>query len=374
MTPRPLLRRPHGGGLGRRLFAAQALIVLVGSVTLFLVAVTVAPGLFRTHVHRAIGTVSPGLTRHLDAALARALLLSLSIAVLAALLTTLAVSAFITRRLIRPLRQMAAAATQIAGGAYGTRIPPSRLGTEFAVMDNAFNRMAATLEDTERRRREMLADLAHELRTPIATLDSFLEAVEDQVVPGTAETWHTMREQTARLRRLADDIGGISRAEEIHTDLRRRRLDLAGLAREATRAATATFDAEHVTLRLGATTTGAYADADPDRLLQVLDNLLTNALRHTPSGGTVTVSTTADADTVRLTVTDTGEGIGAEHLPHIFDRFYRADPARARSTGGSGIGLSIARALVHAHGGTITARSRGTGTGAAFTIVLPRSR
>lgn len=374
MTPRTLLRRPHGGGLGWRLFAAQALIVLVGSVTLFLVAVTVAPGLFRTHVHRAIGPVSPGLTHHLDTALARALLLSLSVAILAALLTTLAVSAFITRRLIRPVQQMAAAATQIAGGAYGTRIPPSRLGAEFAVMDNAFNRMAATLEGTERRRRELLADLAHELRTPIATIDGFLEAVEDQVIPAAPETWHTLREQTARLRRLADDIGGISRAEEIHTDLRRRTLDPAELAREAARGAAATFEAEHVALRLGTMTTGAYVDADPDRLLQVLDNLFSNAVRHTPPGGTVTVSTTAGADTVRLTVTDTGEGIGAEHLPHVFDRFYRADPARARATGGSGIGLSIARALVHAHGGTITAHSQGPGTGAAFTVTLPRSR
>jgi two-component system, OmpR family, sensor histidine kinase BaeS len=362
---------PGGGGLARRLFAAQVLIVLAGAVTMVLVAFAVAPGLFGAHVRRAVGPVSPTLARHLDEALATALLLSLGIAVLAALITTLAVSAFITRRLTRPVQEMAAAAAQIAGGAYGARVPPSRLGAEFATLDNAFNRMAATLEGSERRRRELLTDLAHELRTPIATVDSFLEGIEDGVIPATGATWCTMREQTSRLRRLADDVEAVSRAEERQTDLRLRPVDLGDVIDEASRAAAAAFRDKGVTLRRTGVSTGAYAEADSDRLREVLDNLLTNALRHTDTGGAVTVTTTATAHSVGFVVADDGEGVSAEHLPHLFDRFYRADPARARASGGSGIGLSIARALVEAHGGRITADSDGPGTGTRFTVTIP---
>jgi two-component system sensor histidine kinase BaeS len=370
LSPR---RGPHGGGLATRLFAAQALIVLAGAVTMVLVAFSVAPGLFRTHVRQAVGPVSPTLAHHLDEALARALLLSLGVAVVAALLTTLAVSAFITRRLTRPVQEAAAAAVQIAAGAYGARIPQSRLGAEFATLDNAFNRMAATLEDTERRRRELLADLAHELRTPIATVDSFLEGIEDGVIPATGATWRTMREQTGRLRRLADDVEVVSRAEERQADLRLRPVDLREVVDQASRAASAAFRDKGVALKRYGESAGAQVEADPDRLREVLDNLLTNALRHTAPGGTVTVTTTMTVHTVGFVVADEGEGISAEHLPHLFDRFYRADPARARASGGSGIGLSIARALVEAHGGRITAHSDGPGRGARFTVTIPRS-
>ncbi len=365
-------RRPHGGGLGRRLFAAQALIVLAGALTLVLVAFAVAPGLFRTHIQRALGPVPPQLASHLDEALARALLVSLAVAVAAALLTTLAVSAFITRRLTRPVQQMAAAAAQIAAGAYGTRIPPSGLGSEFATLDNAFNRMAAALEGTERRRRELLADLAHELRTPIATLGSFLEGIEDGIIPADQGTWQTLRQQTGRLRRLADDIDTVSRAEERQTSLHLQAVDLNQVVDDALRAGAAGYADKTVTLRHHRAKAPAEVEADPDRLREVLDNLLANALRHTPPGGTVTVTTTTGPNNVGVVVADTGEGIAAEHLPHLFDRFYRADPARSRAHGGSGIGLTIARALIEAHGGTITADSAGPGAGARFTITLPQ--
>src|SRR6266508_1957444 len=370
---RRLMAAARGRGrLATRLFATQALIVIAGAVTLVVVAVVVAPGLFRDHLQRAVGPVPPDLAHHLDQALAQALLLSLGIAVAAALATTLAVSWFVTRRLTRPIAATAAAATRIAGGDYDTRVPPSRLGVEFGLLDNAFNRMAATLHGTERRRRELLADLAHELRTPLATLDSFLEGIEDGVIPATPDTWHTLREQTTRMRRLVDDVDAVSRAEERHLNLQPHPVDINDFVPGAVRAAAAAFADKAIDLQHRPSPTPAHATADADRIREILDNLLANALRHTPAGGTVTVTALAHARNLDVTVSDTGEGITAEHLPQVFDRFYRADPARSRATGGSGIGLTIARALARAHHGDLTAASDGTGHGATFTLTLPR--
>jgi signal transduction histidine kinase len=360
--------------LATRLFAAQALIVAVGALTLFLVAVAVAPGLLHNHVSHMMGAMSGQMSQDLDQALATTLSLSLVIAVGAALLASLALSWLITRRLTAPVTQMAVAAGRIAGGDYAARVPASRLGVEFAALDSAFNQMAATLQDTERRRREMLADLAHELRTPIATVDSFLEGIEDEVIPAGADTWRTLREQTGRLRRLVDDIDSVSRAEEHRLDLRRQTLQLDDAVDDALRAAAMVFADRGVALEHHRHPGPVTVRADPDRLREILDNLLGNALRHTPPGGTVSVTTTSRPDEVDVTVADTGEGIAAEHLSHLFDRFYRADPARSRHGGGSGIGLTIARALAQAHDGSLHAASDGLGHGAAFTLTLPEDQ
>ncbi len=360
-----------GGSLATRLFAAQALIVVAGATTLVIVAVVIAPGLFRAHLQRAVGPVPADLAHHLDSALAQALLISLAVAVTAALTTALAVSWFITRRLTRPIGAMAAAATRVADGDYGAWVPPSRLGVEFTLLDNAFNRMAAALQGTERRRRELLADLAHKLRTPIATLDSFLEGIEDDVIPTSHDTWQTMRHQTARLRRLVEDVDSVSRAEERPLQVGARPANVDEVVAEATRAAAEAFHVEGVGLQHRPAAAPPLVRADPDRLREILDNLLSNALRHTPAGGMVTVTTTTDRTRVVVRVADTGEGIAEQHLPHVFERFYRADRSRSRSTGGSGIGLTIARALARAHGGELHAASDGPGQGAVFTLTLP---
>ncbi|GAA2715976.1 sensor histidine kinase [Actinoplanes palleronii] len=366
--PRPADR------LATRLFAAQALIVAVGALTLFLVAVAVAPGLLHNHVSHMMGAMSGPMSQDLEQALAATLSLSLMLAVGAALLASLALSWLLTRRLTAPVTQMAAVAGRIAGGDYTARVPASRLGTEFAALDGAFNQMATTLEHTERRRREMLADLAHELRTPIATVDSFLEGIEDEVIPAGPDTWRTLREQTGRLRRLIDDIDSVSRAEERRLDLRRQTMRLDDAIDDALRAVAVVFADKGVILDHRRHPTPVAVRADPDRLREVLDNLLSNALRHTPSGGTVTVSTTGRPHDAEVTVADTGEGITAEHLDHVFERFYRADPSRSRRGGGSGIGLTIARALAQAHGGSLHAASDGDGCGATFTLTMPTVR
>ncbi|MEH0844821.1 ATP-binding protein [Micromonospora sp. CPCC 205711] len=352
------------------MFIAQSLIVAAGAVTLVLVAFAVAPGLFRSHLHHMMG-MSAGLTHDLESALLTTLLVSLGVAVGAALVTSLAVSWFITRRLAGPLAELSGVATRVADGDYTARMPPSRLGSELAAVDDAFNRMAATLQNTERRRLELLADLAHELRTPIATVDSFLEGIEDGVIPAGPDTWRTLRDQTRRLDRLADDIDGLSRAEERRADMHSEPLDVDVVVDEAVRAAATGYADKGVVLEHRGDPASGRVLADPDRLREILDNLLGNALRHTPTGGSVTVTTSSSAREVSVAVADTGEGIAAEHLPHVFDRFYRADPARSRATGGSGIGLTIARALAQAHGGRLSAASAGIGAGATFTLTLP---
>jgi signal transduction histidine kinase len=360
-----------GDRLAARLFAAQALVVGVGALTLVLVAVVIAPGLYRDRIHGMMGQMSSEMTGSLDHALAATLVPALAIAVAAALLASLAVSWFVTRRLTQPVTQMAAVAGRIAGGDYTARVPASRLGVEFATLDHAFNRMATVLQDTERRRQELLADLAHELRTPIATVDSFLEGIEDGVVPASTDTWQTLRAQTSRMLRLVDDVNRVSRAEERSVDLRPQPVRVAAIVDEATRAAGPAFADKEVTLRVEADRAAPAVRADPDRLREILDNLLGNALRHTPPGGTVTVTVAARPREVDILVTDTGEGITAEHLPRLFDRFYRADPSRSRDSGGSGIGLTIARALARAHGGSLRVASDGPGRGATFTLTLP---
>lgn len=358
-------------GLAGRLLTAQLLVVGAGSVTFAIVALAAGPPLFRIHLRDALGTVPPDVTRHLQDAFATAAGISIAVGTAAALLTAAAVSLLIARRLSRPISALGTAAARLAGGDYSARMQPAGIGPELDSLAGAFNTMAAALESTEQTRRRLLADAAHELRTPLATLDAFLEALTDGVRAPGPDTWQVLTAQTARLRRLADDIALVSRAEEHRLPLHPVPVAISQIVTSAVTAARPGYDAKQVTLAIRLADDLPVLTADAGRLGQVLAGLLGNALRYTPPGGKVTVSARPAARDMHIVVADTGEGIAAEHLPHIFERFYRADKARDRANGGSGIGLTIARALVTAHGGTITAASGGPGAGARFTITLP---
>ena len=358
-------------GLAGRLFAAQALVVFTGALTLGLVATAVGPAIFHNHLRQISGQVDAEASAHVEEAYASANAVSFGIALLAALAAALAVSAYVARRVARPAAQLAAAAADIAEGRYTSSIQAPHIGGEFDTVAASFNAMAARLADVEEARRRMLADLGHEMRTPVATIEAYLEAAEDGVVVEDEDTLSVLRIQTARLRRLTDDIATVSRAQEHQFDLHLVRCAPAELIHAAVAAARPRYLARGVELLELVAQHVPAIDADPERIGQVLGNVLDNALRHTPPGGQVSVTLDPDPAGIRITVADTGEGIAAEHLPHLFERFYRADPARDRGRGGSGIGLTIVRTLVHAHGGRITAVSDGPGTGATFTVTLP---
>ena len=365
-------RRP---GFATRLLLAQALVLGAGALTTWLVASVVGPGLFNEHLERAGDTHTAAEARHINEAFSSALLLSLTAASLASVAAALAVSWFFSRRVQRSIGAVTDAAADISAARFGTRVPLTGLGAEFDTLAHGYNSLAGRLEAVETTRRRMLTDLAHEMRTPLATVDAHLEAIEDGVRTLDEDTMEVLRTSTGRLRRLAEDVSAVSRAEEGNLEIDRRAVHAADIARTAAITAADQYAAKGVHLDTELVG-GSTLHGDPDRLGQVLTNLLDNALRHTPPEGRVVLackparSTTGTAR-VQYTVTDNGAGIAAEHLPHLFDRFYRVDVARDRVHGGSGIGLAITKALVEAHGGTVAAHSAGPGFGATFTVQLP---
>lgn len=366
MRPRPRA----GPRFAARLLVAQALVLLAGSLTTWLVASTVGPRIFHSHLVEAHVADTTAESRHVEEAFASALLISISSATLTAVAAALVVSWYFSRRVQRSISTVAEAAAEVATGRFGSRVPDPGLGREFASLAGTFNTLAERLEATETTRRRMLADLAHEMRTPLATVDAHLEAVEDGVRDLDHDTLEVIRDSTQRLRRLAEDITAMSRAEEGGVDLSPQPVEAATLVRSAAEVARDRYAAKGVALEV-AVEPPCLVRVDPDRMAQVLGNLLDNALRHTPPGGRVVIGCRRQGAWVDLTVTDSGEGIEARHLPHVFDRFYRADTARDRRRGGSGIGLSIAKALVEAHGGALSADSAGSGRGSRFTARLP---
>ncbi|HLS76976.1 MAG TPA: HAMP domain-containing sensor histidine kinase [Nocardia sp.] len=362
---------PSAASFGTRLFIALTAVVVGCAVIAWIVASTVAPGIFNDHLGMAGIEHGSSQAAHVEQAFAQSIRLAWGLAVALAVLLALAVSWYITHRVQRSLVAVTSSTACIAGGHYDSRVPSPGLGREFDELATTVNELARRLEATETTRRRMLADLGHEMRTPIATLDSYLEALDDNVRGYDDDTRHVLRAATHRLERLVQDIDAVSRAEEHLTDLHPVPTTTATLVTHAVHTAGEQFDAKGVALRT-AIHDSATVTVDPDRLAQVLANLLHNALRHTPTGGEVTVSSwLTGRDRAELAVTDTGDGIAPEHLDHLFDRFYRADPARTRHPGGSGIGLTISRALVEAHHGRIRAHSAGPGHGSRFTVELP---
>ena len=241
---------------------------------------------------------------------------------------------------------------------------------EIGELAHAFNAMADGLTRLERGRRRLVSDVAHELRTPLTNLRGYLEALEDGVVQPTPAIIHALHEEAILLGRLVDDLQELALAESGHLRLVRQPVALAALITQAVQALQPVAADKGVTISTEVAPNLPPTSADPGRIGQVLRNLLDNALRHTPAAGQITVAATLRDTEIVVEVRDTGSGIAPDDLPHIFERFYRADQARARATGGAGLGLAIVRQLVALHGGRVWAASR-PGTGTTFTFTLP---
>lgn len=276
-----------------------------------------------------------------------------------------------SRSLTAPLNNLAAAAQAIGARNLSQRVE-EKGSDELKAVARSFNEMAATLEQAEQLRRNLLADVAHELRTPLSILQGNLRAILDEVYPLNQAEMARLYEHTRFLSRLVNDLHELAQAEARQLPLHRQETNLAQLVKTTAESFRPGADEKGVTLDIVLPDDSPSLQVDPARLTQVLQNLLANALRHTPAGGKITLRLEAHPESLHLVVADTGEGIPAEYLPHIFDRFYRTDPARSRDRGGAGLGLAIARAIIEAHDGRITATSSGIpGEGSIFTIQLP---
>lgn len=275
----------------------------------------------------------------------------------------------IARQITGPVRRLAAAAADVARGQLETRIE-SAGGDEIGRLGKTFNSMAEALERQEDLRRSMMADIAHELRTPLSVMRGNLEAMLDGLLQPSTKELGVLHGQSVALSRLIEDLRTLSLASAGHLDLSRRPTDLGELARSVAAELEVAARERSISLSVEAAPDLPQTMVDRDRICQVLRNLLDNALRYTPSGGRVDVRATTAAKQVKVSVADTGSGIAPEDIPHVFDRFYRADGSRARTTGGSGLGLAIVKQLVEAHGGQVWAESQ-PGKGGEFHFCVP---
>jgi len=294
---------------------------------------------------------------------------SLLLAGLAAVLLALLLGFVISWRLTAPMRQLTHAAGVIAGGDLSERVP-ARGRDEIADLGRAFNQMAASLEEGETLRRNLMADVAHELRTPLTVIQGNLQAILDGVYPLDEAQVAGLYDETRLLTRLVDDLRELALAEAGQLRLERAPVDLVALAQGVTANFMSAAETAGVKLSAPGRDVAAQVVGDADRLGQVLRNLLSNALRHTPAGQQVAVRVEVTGSQVLLSVADTGTGIAAQDLPHVFDRFYRGNKSRGRRVGSAGLGLAIARQLVRAHGGEISVESA-EGAGTTFTVRLP---
>ena len=296
----------------------------------------------------------------------------LVIIAVAALALAVGVGSYAARRITVPLAGVAAATQSIAAGNRDVQITRKTRVRELDGIAAAVNDLSRALGRQEALRRRLTADMAHELRTPLATLQSHLEAIQDGVWEPDAARLSVLHEEVLRINRLVAELEQLARYEGDGLSLTKSSTDVGALVRGIVKNHEPQFTEKGVSLRFlpGAGDTAPTAPVDPDKISQAVINLLSNALKFTPAGGTVEVRVESRDGSVEIDVSDTGIGIGADDLPRVFERFYRVDSSRSRATGGAGIGLSIAKAIVDAHGGTINAASE-PGKGSDFRITIP---
>ena len=292
-------------------------------------------------------------------------------AAIIASVVALALAFFLSYRLLRPVGELTQAARKLAAGDLNQRVPV-RGGDELATLANTFNQMASSLQQAETRRRALTADIAHELRTPLAVQRAHLEALDDGIYDLTLENLKPIEEHNHLLTRLVDDLRTLALADSGQLELVRTRTDFSDIVKRVVSRLEPQAVERQVELKYVIDQSPLFLSLDAQRIEQILHNLLDNAMRHTPSQGIIHVHCSLINDQCVLTVHDSGPGIPPGDLPRIFERFYRADKGRSRADGGTGLGLSIARKIAQAHGGNLTAANHPDG-GALFTLNLPLS-
>ncbi|OZB89778.1 MAG: hypothetical protein B7X41_01000 [Microbacterium sp. 14-71-5] len=361
--------------LSTRLLISHTLVAVTGAVTAYLVTRALTPRLYDTQVgmmashmplfdHQMSRDFAVGASNR-----------GLAIGVLVALAVAVGAGAWSSWRLLRPLDDLSAAAHRIAAGRYDEPVPPPR-EAELARVANDVNALAARLGETEARRMRLLGEVAHEMRTPLTVLDGYVEGLQDGVFAPEPELFAELSGELHRLRRLSEDLGALSRAEEGRLGLRVTRVDAAAIATAAAERLRPQLHDAGLELKAEPAHWPLPVDGDADRIAQVVTNLVGNALAATPPGGQVRVVALPDGGDAVIEVTDTGVGLTETDLERVFERFYRAAGPAGPATGrpGTGIGLTIARGIAQAHGGSLVASSPGLGQGSTFTLRLPLAR
>jgi len=372
--------------LAWKFFGSYLVVVAIGLLVLALSTAFVAPATFSAqmehmssmgmgHDHMMGGesanqTAVQALDQELKANFRKAVNGALVKAGIAAILAAGAVSWLVSQQITRPLRQVAAASHHMAEGHFEQRIPQRRKD-ELGELIGSFNEMAARLSETETLRQQLIADVSHELKTPLASIKGYMEGLQDGVIAPTPETFEIIHHEADRLQRLVYDLQELSRVEAGALPLDRHPADAGALVHAVAARLAPQYVDKDVPLAAAPPPGLPKVLAAPARVEQVLTNLLGNALQYTPAGGRVTVRLAPADSMLRFSVQDTGLGLTSEDLTRVFQRFYRVDKSRARRSGGSGIGLTIARYLVEAHGGQIWAESPGPGQGSTFHFTLP---
>lgn len=353
--------------LSTRLVLSHLAVALVATLTTYAVVRSWAPALFDRSLHAGAGAgMGRGMGGGLRAQFADAVNRSVLVGGLAGVLVAGVLAVLLARRITRPLLQLGRTARAMADGDYRAEVPAAS-STEIARLADDVQSLGAQLADTEARRVRLLGEFAHELRTPLTVATGYLEGMADGIVATDAAHLTLVQDELRRVTRLGADLSSLSRAEEGRLELSRASTRLDELATRVVERLRP--QAEDAGIHLGVQALATSVSVDPDRIAQVLTNLVGNALRATGPGGRIDVECRPEGDGAVLQVSDTGVGLTAQELERIFERFYRAGPVR--QDGGTGIGLTIARGIVEAHGGTLHAASAGPGRGATFTVRLP---
>ncbi len=360
-------------GLRSRLFASHLIVMLVGVITLTIIGKFSSPRFFVYYLESIqvqgirVQQIRRELVRGFEQSWNRGAFWSLA----AGISSAAALSYLVAQRIVQPLEQLEEITQQFASGQLEKRVPANEI-TELDQLADSFNRMAASLEGVEQRRRELVGDLTHELRTPLTVINGYLEGLADGTIEPSPTIYTVLTRETHRLRRLINDLQELSKIEAGYLPIMAKSIHLKPLIEGLIQKFSAQLvNPNSPTIRLDYPKNTPMVMADPERVEQILVNLLGNALRYTPSGS-ITFKVWHEAQKVWIAVVDTGKGIAADDLPHVFERFWRADRSRDRDSGGTGIGLAICQRLVELQGGTIEVESE-LGRGSIFRFSLPQS-
>jgi histidine kinase len=367
--------------LGYKFFISYFVVILIGIIVLIAATTFTMPGAFDRHMAEmtaVMGPSSSNLENDLYNNFNKAVNESLMFSAAAAFISAVIVSLFVSRQVVAPVRRIMVASQHIADGHYSerVRIPGSQdieEMDELAQLSLSFNQMTLELEKAETLRKQLIGDIAHELRTPLATIKGSMEGLMDGVLPAGQDTYHQVYQEAERLQRLVDDLQDLNRVESGAIQLIFEKYPVKELVEITQRRLLRQFDEKGVSLILDIPDDLPKVSVDADRIGQVFINLIGNSLQYTPTGGVVTVMAEEKKNQILVTISDTGIGISSENLSYIFTRFYRVDKSRSRAGGGSGIGLTIAKHLVESHGGKIWAESPGLGKGSTISVLLPIS-